>query len=1223
MTERFQQSRHKVPLPVQPVLQLPDPPAPAHLEAQRHMLQRFTARSQTAQRQAAAPVLRAASLDRQEQDRLTGERATLQRQISTLGQPAPSQQPAQPPVPVKPTTPTDWVTVMRHRAEGVEGQRLDTRAFGEFQTLQRQVAQTLAHSFRHDRGEASARYATYGEHLATLQRHALSAPVSRVVLGMVSPSERLPLQRAADEALQRQLAQEQAALNFGTLSSLQRQLAELDAEATQPVLQRIQARRGAGNPLPEAIQRHLEQGLNHDLSRVRIHDDAEADTLAKGVNATAFTTGTDIFFQAGRFNPNTQSGLELLAHEVTHTVQQSQGRVGTGIDPDAGLEQEARAMGARLASQPITRSANVREVNAVPVRKVGSSGKAVQRWRLGDLKKLAGSAGNRVTGVIKSVKKQAQQSVQRAANNVKKAAAAATKKVHATISKTGARIGTLTSTLRGKVKKAGQTVRQYASKTLTRVTHVAQKANQQRKAIGTHLAAKANQLRHNAAKAVQKVTKLASSSLQKTAAGVKQLGQRVQATVKELPARARAARDEYKAKAAAALTKAKARQQQLIQQAKEAGQKAEKAARASVARASRQLDEGRKKAAALAVQGWNTTVKGVKNVSAWATEKVNAVRNSPKFKKAVHFLKTSGVQIAKVGAAIVVGGAVIAGAAALTAATGGLAGPVLVGALFASGALGGAAGTVVENLLTGKQWGHDINAKSLITDGVLGVAVGPAAKLVGGVARAAGRPVLAGLGKAAARLPGSTYVQGLATAARTSTGILARNVRTAATTRWNTLKSGAQPVLSAVGTHVGSSLPGQAFRAVDSTFSTGIRGLAGLAASGARQGGVVVKGVSDAVRTRVASVTGRPGINNAIRAARQVTGNARDRVAVAGMQARNAAGRGWTNAKTRIGVLEQDARFELHGRGLAIDPTRSVSAHLFSAAERNLSAMRNYVSSEARVIGGEVRDTWLGTAGHGGVLRTAGKMEGLVARTPSLAAGWKQELAVARSGLVRERIRMLRLEARAAGSTLSRRAARRQARTQVTQDMVRDRAARTVRPDFLKRASDAYAAENQAARTGMDPSRGILAQLPRAYWTGAQQMVGDAWGRLSTLGNAGGVAGAGAVAGGWMSEEVFKTYLTGAAKAYKKDEQATYPNAQHLREGSQEVSNNLLKNAVSAGTGLTSEAQGGSLMMLTPFDKTVKTAAALGGYTSITDTKELTYEPPDQDTQTPEERAIP
>ncbi|GGN43235.1 hypothetical protein GCM10010842_30510 [Deinococcus daejeonensis] len=239
--------------------------------------------------------------------------------------------------------------MLRHRAEGIEGQRLDARAFGEFQALQRQVAHTLAHGFRADRGDAQARYASYGEQLATLQRHTLSAPVARVVLGLVPPTERLPLQRATDDALQRLQAQEQAALAFDTVQAVQRQLAELDAEATQPVLQRIQARRGAGNPLPEAVQRHLEQGLNHDLSRVRIHDDAEADKLAKGMNAIAFTTGTDIFFQSGRFNPNTQSGLELLAHEVTHTVQQSQGRVGRGIDPDAGLEREARAMGAKLA----------------------------------------------------------------------------------------------------------------------------------------------------------------------------------------------------------------------------------------------------------------------------------------------------------------------------------------------------------------------------------------------------------------------------------------------------------------------------------------------------------------------------------------------------------------------------------------------------------------------------------------------------------------------------------------------------------------------------------------------------------------------------------------------------------------------------------------------------------------------------------------------------------
>jgi len=338
----------------QTVVKLPLIPAPSPAERQRsearQALARHTARPVVAQRQAVQAPLRAATLYRQEIQRLQRERQVVQAQLAVL--PAGSERPAAPvarPVPERPTTPDEWVTVLRHRAGEIEGQRLDSRAFGAFQALQRQVTQQLAQGFRADRGDTSARYASYGEQLATLQRHPLSAPVARVVLGMVPPVERLPLQRATDEALQRLQYQEQAALRFETAQSLQRQLAELDAQATQPVLARIQARRGGGNPLPDAIRRHLEHGLNHDLSRVRIHDDAEADKLAKGVNAIAFTTGADIFFRAGHFSPNTQSGLELLAHEVTHTVQQSQGRVGSGIDPDAGLEVEARAMGAKLA----------------------------------------------------------------------------------------------------------------------------------------------------------------------------------------------------------------------------------------------------------------------------------------------------------------------------------------------------------------------------------------------------------------------------------------------------------------------------------------------------------------------------------------------------------------------------------------------------------------------------------------------------------------------------------------------------------------------------------------------------------------------------------------------------------------------------------------------------------------------------------------------------------
>ncbi|WP_291430666.1 DUF4157 domain-containing protein [Deinococcus sp.] len=321
---------------------------------QRIQLQRQTTRPVAAQKLAVQSPLRAAYLERQEQQRVQRQRDTVSAQLAALPEPstAAPQQQAQA-VPDRPQTAAEWVTVMRHRAQQVDGKRLDAREYGQFTALQRQVVSILTQGFRSDLTPALTRHNAYGEQLARLQQHHLSAPVSHVVLSRLPPAERLSVQRAMTTAAQRLEAESRNSAVLDSRHALQRQLAELDAEATQPVLQRIQARRGGGNPLPEAIQRHLEQGLNHDLSRVRIHDDAEADRLAKGVNAIAFATGTDIFFRSGEFNPNTRSGLELLAHEVTHTVQQSQGKVGSGVDPDAGLEAEARTMGARLANRPV------------------------------------------------------------------------------------------------------------------------------------------------------------------------------------------------------------------------------------------------------------------------------------------------------------------------------------------------------------------------------------------------------------------------------------------------------------------------------------------------------------------------------------------------------------------------------------------------------------------------------------------------------------------------------------------------------------------------------------------------------------------------------------------------------------------------------------------------------------------------------------------------------
>jgi hypothetical protein len=88
------------------------------------------------------------------------------------------------------------------------------------------------------------------------------------------------------------------------------------------ISRQIQSAQGKGDPLHEPVRRRMEQGFGTDFSGVRVHTDQRADTLNRSLNARAFTTGQDLFFRQGAYNPTSQSGQRLLAHELTHTIQQ-------------------------------------------------------------------------------------------------------------------------------------------------------------------------------------------------------------------------------------------------------------------------------------------------------------------------------------------------------------------------------------------------------------------------------------------------------------------------------------------------------------------------------------------------------------------------------------------------------------------------------------------------------------------------------------------------------------------------------------------------------------------------------------------------------------------------------------------------------------------------------------------------------------------------------------
>jgi hypothetical protein len=116
-----------------------------------------------------------------------------------------------------------------------------------------------------------------------------------------------------------------------------------DGRAHPDVESAIAAGRGTGSPVDV---RGLNPEVRDHFPDVRVHADAAADTLARSVQARAFTTGSDVWFAAGEYRPGTGEGDRLLAHELAHVVQQ-RGAPSSGplmvSQPGDALETQADA----------------------------------------------------------------------------------------------------------------------------------------------------------------------------------------------------------------------------------------------------------------------------------------------------------------------------------------------------------------------------------------------------------------------------------------------------------------------------------------------------------------------------------------------------------------------------------------------------------------------------------------------------------------------------------------------------------------------------------------------------------------------------------------------------------------------------------------------------------------------------------------------------------------
>lgn len=169
---------------------------------------------------------------------------------------------------------------------------------------------------------------------------------------VLGPAGLLDLQRAVGNA------------GVGTLVS---------QEERSPVLDVVNS--GGGSPMDADTRADMEARLGHDFGDVRVHTDSAAHESARAVNAHAYTVGSNVVFQRDKYDTSSTEGRTMLAHELTHVVQQRNGPVdgtpaGDGVqisDPSDRFEREAAANAERAMSTPATPAT------------VSAAGPAVQR----------------------------------------------------------------------------------------------------------------------------------------------------------------------------------------------------------------------------------------------------------------------------------------------------------------------------------------------------------------------------------------------------------------------------------------------------------------------------------------------------------------------------------------------------------------------------------------------------------------------------------------------------------------------------------------------------------------------------------------------------------------------------------------------------------------------------------------------------------------------------
>jgi hypothetical protein len=159
----------------------------------------------------------------------------------------------------------------------------------------------------------------YGHDLGALPVYAVYGNAPKSILGKLAistPGDRA--EQEADVVADKVMRQQPGWQGRGTAAGTEGTASRRESA--------LEALHGGGSPLPNPLRAFFEARFQHNFAAVRVHTDAGAARLARGVNARAFTLGPNIVLGAGAYAPGTGEGKHLLAHELAHVVQQERGQ---------------------------------------------------------------------------------------------------------------------------------------------------------------------------------------------------------------------------------------------------------------------------------------------------------------------------------------------------------------------------------------------------------------------------------------------------------------------------------------------------------------------------------------------------------------------------------------------------------------------------------------------------------------------------------------------------------------------------------------------------------------------------------------------------------------------------------------------------------------------------------------------------------------------------------